>query len=112
MTIGEKITIERKKLNYSQEKLSDILGITRQTLSNWESDITSPDLKQSKKLCEIFEISMDELVGNDINSILIKRTNHLEKRFHGLHDLLKLTIIVVGCFMLIVILLLLFLYFG
>ena len=112
MTIGEKIIEKRKNIKYSQEKLADILGITRQTLSNWESDITSPDLKQSKKLCEIFEISMDELVGNDINSILIKRTNYLEKRFHGLHDLLKLTIIVVGSFMLIVILLLLFLYFG
>ncbi len=112
MTIGEKIIEKRKKLNYSQEKLSDILGITRQTLSNWESNITSPDLRQSKKLCEIFEISMDELVGNDINSILIKRTSYLEKNFHGIHDLLKLTIIVVGSFMLIVILLLLFLYFG
>lgn len=112
MTIGEKIIEKRKNIKYSQEKLADILGITRQTLSNWESNITSPDLKQSKKLCEVFEISMDELVDNDINNILINRTSHLEKKFHELHDLLKLTMIVVGCFILIAILLLLFLYFG
>lgn len=64
MNIGEKIIQLRKEKNISQEKLSEMIGITRQTLSNWESNITSPDLKQTKKITEIFSISLDELTDN------------------------------------------------
>ena len=64
MNIGEKIVKLRKENNISQEKLSEMIRVTRQTLSNWESDITSPDLKQTKKISEIFNISLDELTGN------------------------------------------------
>lgn len=75
MTIGKKI--ERLRLNkkLTQEKLADKLDITRQTLSNWESDITSPDLKQAKKLSNIFGVSLDELVGNELNVIQEKLVN-------------------------------------
>lgn len=66
MTIGEKIVELRKKNNYTQEKLADNLKVSRQTISNWESDITSPDLKQSMVLTQIFKISLDELVDNKI----------------------------------------------
>jgi len=64
MNIGEKLIKLRKEKNISQEKLSEMIGVTRQTLSNWESDITSPDLKQTKKISEIFNVSLDELTGN------------------------------------------------
>ena len=64
MNIGEKLIKLRKEKNISQEKLSEMIGVTRQTVSNWESNITSPDLKQTKKICEIFNISLDELTGN------------------------------------------------
>ena len=64
MNIGEKIVKLRKEKNISQEKLSEMLDVTRQTLSNWESDITSPNLKQTKKMSEIFGVSLDELTGN------------------------------------------------
>ncbi len=64
MNIGEKLIKLRKEKNISQEKLSEMIGVTRQTLSNWESNITSPDLKQTKKISEIFNVSLDELTGN------------------------------------------------
>ena len=64
MNIGEKIVKLRKEKNISQEKLSEMLDVTRQTLSNWESDITSPNLKQTKKMSEIFGVSLDELTGD------------------------------------------------
>ncbi len=66
MSIGEKILELRKKSNFSQEKLAEKVGITRQTLSNWESDITSPDLVQANKLCKIFKISINELVDENV----------------------------------------------
>lgn len=69
--LGEKIISERKKCKLSQEELAEKLGITRQTISNWELNETSPDLKQASKLCDIFNISLDELTGKE-NAILTK----------------------------------------
>ena len=68
---GEKIISERKKCKLSQEDLAEKLGITRQTISNWELNETSPDLKQASKLCDIFNLSLDELTGKE-NAILTK----------------------------------------
>lgn len=69
--LGEKIISERKKCKLSQEELAEKLGITRQTISNWELNETSPDLKQASKLCDIFNISLDELIGKE-NAILTR----------------------------------------
>lgn len=69
--LGEKIISERKKCKLSQEDLAEKLGITRQTISNWELNETSPDLKQASKLCDIFNISLDKLTGKE-NAILTK----------------------------------------
>lgn len=66
MTIGEKIISLRKKYNFTQEKLAEKIDISRQTLSSWEGDITSPDLKQASIIAKIFKISLDELVSNNI----------------------------------------------
>ncbi len=44
MTIGKMIVKLRREKRISQEKLAELLGISRQTLSNYENDITSPDL--------------------------------------------------------------------
>lgn len=69
--IGNKIISERKNHNLSQEDLAEKIGVTRQTISNWELNETSPDLKQAQKICDIFSISMDELIGKE-NAILTK----------------------------------------
>lgn len=66
MTIGMKLIELRKKSNLTQEKVADKIGVSRQTLANWENDITSPDLKQAYLLSNIFKISLDELTNNQI----------------------------------------------
>ena len=50
--LGEKIICGRKQCKLSQEDLAEKLGITRQTISNWELNETSSDLKQASKLCD------------------------------------------------------------
>lgn len=75
MAIGKKIVELRKKYNFTQEKLAEKVGISRQTLSSWESDITSPDLVQASTLSKVLKISLDELVDN---SIEIECKNHDE----------------------------------
>lgn len=69
--LGERIINGRKQYKLSQEDLAEKIGVTRQTISNWELNETSPDLKQASKLCDIFNISMDELIGKE-NVILTK----------------------------------------
>lgn len=79
MEIGNKIMKLRKKNNLSQEELAEKVGVTRQTISKWELGETSPDIKQAKELSNIFNISLDELVDNDIKDILIEKTSNTEK---------------------------------
>ena len=67
MTLGKKLIELRKKDNYTQEKLSEKLSISRQTLLNWENEITSPDINQAKKIAEIFKVSLDDLLDNNID---------------------------------------------
>lgn len=64
MNLGKGIQELRKKYNLSQEELADKVGVARQTISKWELNETSPDLKQSKQLSKIFDVSLDGLVDN------------------------------------------------
>lgn len=66
MTLGNKIVELRKKRNLTQEQLSEKLGITRQTISNWEKDITNPDIIQAKNIASFFKITLDDLTDNKL----------------------------------------------
>ncbi len=62
MTIGEKITHLRASCSMSQEALADKLGVSRQSVSKWEMDQAQPQIDNVLQLCEIFNISTDELL--------------------------------------------------
>lgn len=79
MDIGNKIIELRKKEKLSQENLANKLGVTRNTISNWELNITKPDVVQIKKISKIFNVSIDELLDNDIRDIIEKRLSNTEK---------------------------------
>ena len=79
MEIGKKIMELRKKNGLSQEELAEKVGVARQTISKWELGETSPDLKQSKELSKIFNVSLDELTNNDIKDVLVEKTSNTEK---------------------------------
>ena len=66
MTIGEKITHLRVVNNISQDELAKMMGVSRQSLSKWENDESLPQLDNIKQLCEIFNISADELIDDKI----------------------------------------------
>ena len=79
MNLGNKISNLRRKNNLSQEELGELVGVTRQTISKWELEETTPDIMQAKKLSKIFNISLDELTDNDINNVLIEKVSNTEK---------------------------------
>lgn len=79
MNLGNKITKLRKKEKMSQEILANKIGVSRQTISNWELNITKPDTDHIKKMSKIFNISIDEILDNDIRDIMEEKISNTEK---------------------------------
>ena len=63
MELGNLILKYRKQNNLSQEDLAKEIGVTRQTISKWELNETSPDLKQAAKLAELFGVGVNDLIN-------------------------------------------------
>ncbi|MBQ3307309.1 MAG: helix-turn-helix transcriptional regulator [Bacilli bacterium] len=93
MEIGKKIMNLRKEKGLSQEELAEKVGVARQTISKWELGETSPDLKQAKELSKIFNVSLDELVDNNIKNILVEKTSNTEKLAGIILKLMKFVIV-------------------
>ena len=66
MTTGEKLALLREKKGITQEKLSEILNVSRQSVSRWETDISFPETDKLIKLSKLFECSTDFLLNEDI----------------------------------------------
>ncbi len=62
MDIGEKLFELRKQKNLSQEEVAEKLNVTRQTVSKWETNQSTPDFDKIIPICELFEISTEELL--------------------------------------------------
>ena len=105
MELGKQIYELRKKANLSQEQLAEKVGVSRQTISKWELGETAPDIKQAQILSQIFNISLDELTGNDTKEVIYEKVSNTEKlagliikriRIWGIIILACLIIAVVG----------------
>ena len=79
MDLGKKILELRKKENLSQEQLAEKINVTRQTISKWELNETTPDIKQAKELSRLFKISLDELTENDTTTLVMQKVSNTEK---------------------------------
>ena len=66
MKLGDNIFKLRKDCKLSQEQLAEKVDVTRQTISNWELGETSPNPEQLKLLSKALNVSIDELLNNDI----------------------------------------------
>lgn len=65
MTLGERLFQYRNSINMSQEKLAEKVGVTRQTISKWETDQSTPDFDKIEPLCKVFGITTDELIKGE-----------------------------------------------
>lgn len=66
MILADKIIEERKKNGWSQEELASKLGVSRQAVSKWESAGSIPDLKRILQMSELFGVTTDYLLKNEI----------------------------------------------
>lgn len=66
MTTGDKLSRLRKENNYTQEQLAELLGVSRQAISKWESDTTYPETEKLIRLSDLFGCSLDYLLRDDL----------------------------------------------
>lgn len=104
MNLGNNILTLRKKMQLSQEKLGEKVGVTRQTISNWELGQTIPDTYQLISLSKALNISIDSLVDNDIQNLLEQKFNSVQLEIVTNNKLLKISIGVLSFIFIILIL--------
>lgn len=66
MNFSDNLIKLRKGKSWSQEDLAEKLGISRQAVSKWEVGTSKPDIDNIIKISKLFEVSIDELVNNEI----------------------------------------------
>ena len=67
MGFGRHLFQARKKKGLSQEETAEKLGVSRQTISKWETDETLPDIRQAKRLAVLYGVTLDELIDYDLD---------------------------------------------
>lgn len=79
MSIGERLHNLRKERNFSQEDLANELGVSRQTVSKWETGESTPDFDKIIPLCNFFGITSDELISGKQNIVEVAKENKKAK---------------------------------
>lgn len=69
MTLGDKIAKARKENNYTQEQLADLLGVSRQSVSKWESGLAYPETEKLIRISELFHCSLDYLLKDGAENV-------------------------------------------
>lgn len=72
MGLGSSLYHARKKSGLSQENVAEKLGVSRQTISKWETDETLPDIRQSKQLAVLYHMTLDELIDYDVDEAQVR----------------------------------------
>lgn len=68
MSLGQNLQFLRKRDNITQEQLAEVLEVSRQSVSKWESDTTYPEMDKLLQLANLFHCSLDDLVQKDIST--------------------------------------------
>lgn len=91
MTIGLRISQERKKLGLSQEMLGEKMGVSRQAISKWESDSTVPEIDKLIAMSKLFDTSVGWLLGVEENPAPVEnQTDTLsEKQLQMIEEIVK-----------------------
>ena len=87
MSLGSNLYNARKKSGLSQEAVAEKLGVSRQTVSKWETDETLPDIRQSKRLAVLYRLTLDELVDTGEYSLQLERLLRKLSADYGYSDL-------------------------
>lgn len=93
MELGKRILELRKKSGLSQEQLGEKVNVTRQTISNWELGVTAPNPEQLKLLSKALNISIDELLDNGLQNVVLSKIKITENQMKTIKKILKTILI-------------------
>ena len=79
MTLGQKLKEIRKKFGLSQESLAEIMNVSRQAITKWESDEGLPDVSNLQELSKVFNLTVDYLLDNDNSLPSLSMKKYLDK---------------------------------
>ena len=85
MTLGERLKMYRTQKGLSQEKIAEMLDVSRQAVTKWEAGQTTPSSDNLIALANLYDVSLDELIGKSENEI-ISTEGEKEKRFSPKHN--------------------------
>lgn len=93
MDIGSKLKNARNEANFTQEQIAEKLGVSRQTISNWENSKSYPDIISVIKLSDIYSITLDALLKEDENMIKhLDDTTNIVKSKNRLKNVLLISV--------------------
>ncbi len=95
MKFGDKLVALRKKSGMSQEALAEKLGVSRQSVSKWESNNTYPETDKIVQIANLFDCSMDDLINDkitDVDQALRSNKNKLNDMWDSLLEFITKTI--------------------
>lgn len=82
MNIADRIQYLRKQKGFSQEELADKVGVSRQSVSKWESEQSTPDLEKIIILSDIFDVTTDYILKG-IEPVETDKADMMKKLYHG-----------------------------
>ncbi|MBR5896849.1 MAG: helix-turn-helix transcriptional regulator, partial [Lachnospiraceae bacterium] len=80
MILADKIINERKRCGWSQEELAEKLSVSRQSVSKWEGAQAVPDLQKILKMAELFNVTTDYLLRDEIEGTPVENTGYTEDK--------------------------------
>jgi len=95
MKIGNKIKKYRENINLSQEELADKVYVSRQTVSNWENNRSYPDINSLTLLSNIFDISLDKFIEEDIEEMKKETSEYDLKEYNTLSVTFSIGLIII-----------------
>ena len=78
MSLGQRLMELRKEKHLSQEEVAEQLNVTRQSVSKWETDQSTPDFDKILPICELFGISTEELITGEKSKTIINNDSKEE----------------------------------
>jgi transcriptional regulator with XRE-family HTH domain len=82
MSFSEKLKTFRNSCGLTQADIAEQLHISRQAISKWENGLNEPDIMSIIQLCDILEVSLDELLRDDL--LLVQKLAQKERSFKKL----------------------------
>lgn len=79
MDLGNKLQRARTKANLTQEQVAEALGVSRQTVSNWENEKTYPDIRSIVTLSDLYNVSLDYLLKDKEETAMTNYLDYLEE---------------------------------